>query len=106
MKIGDWVMIVPYKPMITMARPFIGQCAQIVDGPYPSPMPVDPNEHWDIGININPNSSETWWWVKHLMPIDPPEEVRDEETADDHPKKSKAPHQSKKRNRSLQPETP
>jgi hypothetical protein len=58
----------------------VGQSSQILAGPFYSPLAVAPNEHWDIGINVNASKSATWWWVNHLMPIDPPEEVRNEET--------------------------
>jgi hypothetical protein len=97
-------MVVPYTPMIDLARPYVGQCAQIVSGPYIGNTNVYPDEHYDIGINVTPSKNATWWWVKHLMPIDPPEEVKDEE-ANDHSKKPEASRKSPTRNRSLQSET-
>ncbi len=81
MKIGDWVMVVPHNPMIDMAKPYVGHCSQILSGPHlGADNGVAPDVHYDIGININPKSRQTYWWVKHLMPIDPPEEVKNEET--------------------------
>lgn len=95
MKVGDWVVIVPCKPMIQIARTYIGQCCKVASGPHHGyHFGLDPDEHWELeGVNIS-HKDRTFWWTKHLMPIDPPDEVKDEETADDHTTKSKTPHKS------------
>ena len=104
MKVGDWVMIVPHKPMAATCRALVGQSATILSGPHYPPSHPTPGATWQLDLIPSNGAPGFSWWYKHLMVIDPPEEVKDEETADDDKKKSEAPHQGAERNRSLQPE--
>lgn len=87
MKAGDLVMIVPYHPMARTCKALVGQTATILSGPHKAPegSSTPPDQHYVLDLSpCNARKGIHFgWWVKHLMPLDPDEAIKDEEHSDE-----------------------
>lgn len=77
-KRGDMVLVLDHPDIMPDKRKYVGRAATVVNGPLPSlnPFaPYRPDEYYEL--DISPGSRA---WVKILMPLNPPDEVKNEET--------------------------